>query len=240
MANGPGITIPQIDFATLNHNGIEVGSYFIGFNTNAGGKLSKMDHLGNITLIEDDGGDQPTPNYTYEIGQYVASRGGVIAHRWLSTTALGSPETGAFQNYLVVDTQDLSSGAKWASSNADISSVESRWDGLTNTTNLIIAGSGSGITDGTAAVLCDASTNGGQNDWYLPAIDELALIQKNLWDINQGILSSAGNEIIISPYWSSTEYSFNTAWYWSFIVDGTGQTTKSITFNVRAVRKFSI
>jgi hypothetical protein len=164
----------------------------------------------------------------------------VIAHRWLSTTALGSPETGTFQNYLVVDIQDLSSGAKWASSSVDISNVESRWDGLTNTTGLISAGASSGITDGTAAVLCDASSNNGQSDWYLPAIDELALIQKNLWDINQGILISAGSQITISAYWSSTEYSFNTAWYWSFIVDGTGQTTKSITFNVRAIRKFSI
>ena len=119
---------------------------------------------------------QSNSGYIYEIGQYVAAQGGVIAHRWLSTSSLGSPTSGTIQNYLVVDTADLSASAQFATLNVDISNVESTWDGFTNTANLIAAGAGSGITAGTAAVLCNSSTNNGKSDWYLPAIDELSKI----------------------------------------------------------------
>ena len=110
--------------------------------------------------------------FQYEIGQYVAAQGGVIAHRWLSTSAGDSPTAGTVQNYLVVDTTDLNTGASWATSDVDISNVESTWNGKTNTDNLIIAGAGGGITAGTGAVLCEASSNNGKTEWYLPAVDE--------------------------------------------------------------------
>ena len=102
--------------------------------------------------------------FQYEIGQYVASEGGVIAHRWLSTSAFGTPTAGTVQNYLVLDTDDIGP-AVWASSQVDITNVESTWDGTTNTANMIAAGAGGGITAGTAAVLCNNSTRNGKTDW---------------------------------------------------------------------------
>lgn len=181
------------------------------------------------------------PTFQYEIGQYVASEGGVIAHRWLSTSAGGSPTAGTVQNYLVVDTTDLSTGATWDNgASVDISNVESTWDGQSNTNNLIAAGAGGGITAGTAAVLCDASSNNGKTDWYLPAIDELNKIWDNRWEISQGIEAASESPLSFSRYWSSSEVDADYAWVFYFGIGFAGSVSKSLTSYVRAVRKFSI
>jgi len=183
---------------------------------------------------------QSSSGYIYEIGQYVAAQGGVIAHRWLSTSSLGSPTSGTIQNYLVVDTADLSASAQFATLNVDISNVESTWDGFTNTANLIAAGAGSGITAGTAAVLCDSSTNNGKSDWYLPAIDELSKIWQNRWDIAQGIATASGTQLAFASYWSSTEYGAAGAYLFAFGFGYAFNDLKTGTYSVRGVRKFSI
>jgi len=183
---------------------------------------------------------QSSSGYTYEIGQYVAAQGGVIAHRWLSTSSLGSPTSGTIQNYLVVDTADLSTSAAWATLNVDISNVESTWDGFTNTANLIAAGAGSGIAVGTAAELCNSSTNNGKSDWHLPALDELIKIFQNRWDIAQGITTASGTTLSLTTYWSSTEFAIANAWGFNFSGGNSTNSNKASTYYVRAVRKFSI
>jgi hypothetical protein len=178
--------------------------------------------------------------YIYEIGQYVAEQGGVIAHRWLSTSSLGSPTFGTIQNYLIIDTEDLSTSAQFASLNADIPNVESTWDGFINTANLIAAGAGSGITAGTAAVLCNNSTNNGKSDWYLPALDEFNKVYDNRWDIAQGIANASGTQLQISFYLSSTER--NTSQLFAFSLEEGSFFFLNKDYNacVRGMRKFSI
>lgn len=178
-------------------------------------------------------------DFKYEIGQYVSTEGGVIAHRWLSTSAGGSPTVGTVQNYLVVDTQNLTA-ALWATLNVDISNVESTWNGKTNTDNLIAAGAGGGITAGTAAVLCDASSNNGKTDWYLPAVDELNKVWDNRWEIAQGLQAASGTQLSFNSYWGSTELDGDFAWYFDFFTGFAGTSDKSNNYFVRAIRKFSI
>lgn len=190
-----------------------------------------------LTITGSGGGSNP---FIYEIGQYVSSEGGVIAHRWLSSTPLGSPTSGSVQNYIVVDTSNLSSGAAWASLNTLITSVESTFNGASNTANLITAGAPSGITAGTAAVLCNSSTNNGQTDWYLPAIDELSKIWQNRWDIEQGIINASGTPIDVSFYWSSTQGNAAVVLVYDFTTGQANLVIKSSTLYVRAVRRFSI
>jgi hypothetical protein len=186
-------------------------------------------------------GDTVTINtWDYEIGQYVSTEGGVIFHRWLSTSPAGSPGNGTVQNYLVVDTSDLSTSAQWATLNVNISNVESTWDGLNNTTNLIAAGGAGGITAGTAAVLCNASTNNGKTDWYLPAIDELFKLYSNRWEVAQGLSAIGGTSLDKNAYWSSTEYDNQFSYYYAF---GNGYSpiqTKVSAGTVRAVRRFFV
>jgi hypothetical protein len=194
-----------------------------------------------------DGSGTISNQFTYEIGQYVAAEGGVIAHRWLSTTAGGTPESGTVQNYIVVDTNDLSVlGAQWSSINVNIPNVGSFYDGALNTANLIAAGPASGITTGVAAELCDTSTNNGKSDWYLPAIDELSKIFINRWEIAQGITVAGGTQFGYSKYWSSTQenvvFPISTAYAYSFQTGGASSEGKASSsgFEVRAVRRFSI
>jgi hypothetical protein len=180
----------------------------------------------------------PSSQFQYEIGQYVAAQGGVIAYRWLSTSAGGSPTLGTVQNYLVVDTQDLPA-VLWATSNANILNVESTWNGLTNTGNIHNAGIAGGF--GTpAATSCYNSSNNSKTDWYLPAIDELNKVWDNRWEIAQGLQAASGNQLVFGSYWSSTELDGDFAWYFDFFTGFTGTVDKSNNYFVRAVRQFSI
>jgi hypothetical protein len=178
--------------------------------------------------------------FTYEIGEYVASEGGVIIHRWLSTTPYGVPDVGSVQNYIVMDLADISSGAAWGLMGTNVSNCESTWDGFTNTASMITAGA----AVGTAAQLCDASTNGGKIDWYLPAIDELSMIWQNRFLINLNVGVTPGfNSLVFNNYWSSTENGNFHAWFFSFLngtASNTSNNAKNATYYVRAVRRFSI
>lgn len=200
-------------------------------------------------LLASDGGTGETKNllvsdinvkFQHEIGEYVASEGGVIAHRWLSTSIGGIPTAGTSQNYMVVDTNDLSIGAAYATLNVNIPNVESTFNGQLNTSNLITAGAGSGITVGTAAELCNSSTNNGQTDWYLPSIDELSKLWQNRWDFAQGINLAAGTQLEFKFYWSSTEFDNLYAWYFDFMYGIANYYPKGNATDVRAVRTFGV
>lgn len=180
--------------------------------------------------------------FQYEIGEYVEDEGGVIAHRWLSTTAGGSPSAGSFQNYLVVDINDLSSGAPFTIGTPPYSpTYYNKWDGNTNCINFTTLG---GAVSGTAIYLCNISTSNGKNDWYLPAIDELSKIWHNRWEIGQGLANAGGTQLVAinsnsADYLSSTSQGENVYLLKPFF----GYVYENDTANsyyVRAVRKFSI
>jgi hypothetical protein len=176
-------------------------------------------------------------NYTYEIGEYVSSEGGIIFHKYIDNGT---------QNYLVVDTTDLSTSSEWSNIDNVIigPTAQSTWDGSSNSN--AIAGQLGFITGATK--LCLDSTNNSKSDWYLPAIDELSLLWQNRFNVNRTLSGnsshgsiSGATQIGYNYYWSSTESEFNFARNFNF-GDGVADddTIKSGTLYVRAVRKFSI
>jgi len=178
----------------------------------------------------------PAPEYTYEIGQYVESRGGVIFHRY---------KDGANENYLVVSIDNISTSSVWSNiDNLAIgASAQSTWDGLSNS-NAIVAQVG--FTSG-AAQLCLAYSVGAIDDWYLPAIDELSLLWQNRFNVDRTLSGNSnfgiiGGATIVSTntYWSSTEVDFATACIFIFLNGNTSTSIKTSTSYVRAVRKFTI
>lgn len=175
--------------------------------------------------------------YTYDIGQYVSTQGGVIFHRYLD---------GTNQNYLVVSIADQNAAQAWSNINS-ISvgpSAQSLWDGDSNS-NAIVAQSG--FING-AALTCLNYSIGSVTDWYLPAIDELSLLWQNRFNVNRtlqgasnaGSISGAQVILVNSGYWSSTESGINLAFGFSFANGGSYNDDKLNSNYVRAIRKFSI
>jgi hypothetical protein len=87
----------------------------------------------------------------------------------------------------------------------------------------------------TAARLCLESNHEGFSDWYLPTLQELALMYKNLKENNLGIFKKM-------TYWSSTEHKDfpSKAWYYNFREAKAGSVgyDKTDPNYVRAIRAF--
>ena len=175
--------------------------------------------------------------FQYQIGEYVADEGGIIFHRYLDGTT---------QNYLVIDTTNLSTSQVWSNVASTLigASAQSSWNGLSNSDAIV---GQSGFTTG-AAKLCLDSTNNSQTDWYLPSLSELNLLSDNLFNINKTLSGnssygsiSGATEISSNTYWSSTEFNSTIAWTFGFFTAlGSNGFTKNNSYYVRAVRKFSI
>jgi len=82
-----------------------------------------------------------------------------------------------------------------------------------------------------AAQLCDALVYGGYSDWFLPTLDELDLMYKNLH--LKGVCDFADNN-----YWSSSENDANHAWTQNFTNGYQNNYPKYYTYWIRAVRAF--
>ncbi|MCX6303563.1 MAG: DUF1566 domain-containing protein [Bacteroidetes bacterium] len=162
---------------------------------------------------------------THYIGELYG--GGIIF--WLDNTG---------QHGLIASLTDLSTAAQWCPTYSPIGAV-STWDGPANTAMIAAISP--------AAQLCDDYVNssvygtGTFSDWYLPAIDELNLMNNARYILNRNIqLSGLVAQIIAnSIYWSSTEYSYNYAFYFNFTTGNAYNYCLKSTSNwVRAVRAF--
>ena len=158
--------------------------------------------------------------------------GGVIFHLW-------KDNSGA-EHGLVVDLNDLSGASGW--SNVDNTliglSAQSYWNGLGNSNSIV---SQIGHTS-SAAVLCLNSSSSGQNDWYLPSIQELNMLWNNYFNVSMTFSQIPGATVLNpSGYWSSSEYDNDSSWGVDF---GSGITYANASYNknspkrVRAVRSF--
>jgi hypothetical protein len=188
--------------------------------------------------------------YTYEIGEYVPSEGGVIFHRY---------KDGGQERYLVVDIDDLNGGVGIEWSNIDNTIIgqtsQSTWDGESNSNAIT---SQPGANSG-GAFLCSGSTNGSKTDWYLPAIDELSLLWQNRFNVNKTLSGNSNygtiggaTQILNKNYWSSTEIEVTIifppttagyAWLMNFgtnIANLLFSISKEQLYSVRAIRKFTI
>ena len=172
------------------------------------------------------GGSTGAGGFIHYIGEQFG--GGVIFHLWKD--ALG------VEHGLVVDKTDLSTSQAWSNVLTVDASAQSRWDGLSNS-NAIVGQAGH---TNSAALLCLISTNGGQSDWYLPSIDELALLSQNRFNISKS-LSTIGGAIDLyysAGHWSSTGSGTSNAFAFHFSLGAVNNYSKTNSRYVRAVRAF--
>ena len=129
---------------------------------------------------------------------------------------------------LIVNKNETS--AQWQSIGTTTNATRS-WDGVYNTGLM---------TDSPAATYVNGLTDGGNTDWYLPSIDELSLLWRNRFHVNN-ILNVGGFTLLsnIALYWSSTEN--GAAYAFSFYFSNgyaNNYSNKTYVYSVRAVRAF--
>ena len=175
--------------------------------------------------------------FTHYIGEEFG--GGVVFHLWKD--ALG------VEHGLIIDKTDLSTAQVWSNIMTTIgTSAQSIW-GLSNS-NAIVGQAGH---TSSASALCLNSTNGGQSDWYLPSLKELNMLWCNYYKVARSLSQISGATQLqdyltqlgqAAFYWSSTEFGYYSAWYFTFFTgdalqDGSNL-GKSAAYYVRAVRAF--
>lgn len=227
---GGGIIVTG-DFATIAWAN---GPYFIKTETDPSGgtnyTISGTSQLLSVPyalFAANAGALNSGGNFTHYIGEIFGD--GVIFHLWKD--AQGG------EHGLIVDKVELSLGQNW--SNINVTSIgpsaRSSYDGLSN--SIAIVGQTGHINS--AAALCLNSMNGGQNDWYLPSIDELSLLWHNRFNVNVS-LSSIGATVLATnaEYWSSTEDGSNTAYCFTLTYGASAIQVKNNLEFVRAIRAF--
>jgi len=120
---------------------------------------------------------------------------------------------------------------EWGSDRTFIGGTETGiGTGQSNTTIIVTWLNSHSETD-RAAQVCDALTEGGYSDWFLPSKNELNLMYTNLKVFGVG-------DFAVYSYWSSSEYSADFAWTHSFTDGAQHGHFKNLTTWVRAVRAF--
>jgi hypothetical protein len=177
------------------------------------------------------GGGSSGSGFSHYIGEEFG--GGVIFHLWKDVSGL--------EHGLIVGKTNLSSSQVWSNVNQTIigTTAQNSWNGLSNS-NAVVSQTGHTIS---AALLCLNSTSDGQNDWYLPSIDELSLLWHNRFNVNKslsaiGLATVLPNSTTSWSYWSSTECEASGAMVFFFDTGSAEFGVKNNTSYVRAVRAF--
>ncbi|MDD3480410.1 MAG: DUF1566 domain-containing protein [Paludibacteraceae bacterium] len=131
------------------------------------------------------------------------------------------------QHGLIVSKNESEGG--WQS-NGTATNATRCWDGVYNT----------GLMTGSPlATYVNLLTDGGFTDWYLPSIDELSILWRNRFHVNNA-LNAGGFKLLskAAPYWSSTEFSAISAFYCGFSNGLPANYSKANACSVRAIRAF--
>lgn len=163
--------------------------------------------------------------FTHYIGELYG--GGVVFHVYRDAANV--------EHGLIVALNDQSVSQFWSNlfTNLIGPAAQSTWNGLSNSNAIV----GQASHTSSAAKLCLDLVSGGQNDWYLPSIDELNLLYNSKFNVNK-TLSTAGTQIGLNNYWSSTEMINTSAWLFSFDYGFPGDFDKNNLFYVRAIRAY--
>lgn len=135
-----------------------------------------------------------------QIGQYY--QGGYIAYL-----------QGSYPNQeglIVAPTDATGSAVSWQEQTYSAVTTNSAYgQGATNTTNIITQST----TATVAATLCTDYSNAGYTDWFLPSQTELTYVRNNVLLLpNSGSFVGVGTTpAIVSLYWTSYSFAFNTA-----------------------------
>ena len=242
-ANGNQIMEKGIVYSVSPNPTIQSTKIIIGSGAGA------LDTLISFDLYDDDLNENPhllNSNTTYYVRAYAITENNIYAYgNEVSFTTLPTGQTGpgggivffdkgnnsGGWQYLESVPSDQSAGIEWGCSGTSIPGTQiSVGSGEANTA-LIVAGCNETTF---AAKLCADLNLGGQTDWFLPSMDELNLMYRNLH------VNGVGGFDTSYDHWSSSESSggggyartFGCGYGWS------NDNLKNWTYYVRAIRAF--
>ena len=171
-------------------------------------------------------------NTNNNIGKFY--QGGYIAAEWVQGPSLT-------KKVLIVSSPQSSVFRKWTVQTQVNSAVPAtnRYDGVPNTTAIIVQASGCIGCDPFAAEWANALVLNGYSDWYLPSIEELNMVYNAAVPITRSLAASGFAPPYFSngSYWSSTENSSNSAFAYGFTgfasITSFGKSTMLSTLAVR-------
>ena len=226
-----GVVYSTIPHPTINDKRMQIGVGVGYFDS-----ISDLSINSNHLLL---------PNTTYYVRAYaitennISAYGNEVSFQTFPVGEVGPGGGWVFFNkgnadggwqYMEVAPSDQSAAIYWGCQTGSIlGTMRAVGSGESNTNLIMINCPGSN-----AASLCESLSLGGQSDWFLPSIDELNLIYRNL-HLN-GI---AG--LNATSYWSSSEISSVMAFHFRFDSGNFFQGNKNYftdQFDVRAVRFF--
>ena len=151
--------------------------------------------------------------------------GGVVFHTYRDASNV--------EHGLICSIVNQSTGSQYSNITSASIGTSRTYDGQYNT-NLMKAQTGA--TSG-AWKDADDYTYFAYSDWYLPSINELDLLFKNMFNVNKTLATIVGADQInlTNGYWSSTEGNANNAYY---IQNNFYTASKSTSYYVRAIRQF--
>jgi hypothetical protein len=190
------------------------------------GVTGQLGPQGPIGLTGPQGPQGNNGGFVHYIGEFFG--GGVVFHVW-------KDEFGV-ERGLIVDFNDLSPSI-WSNVNGSLigNPAQSSWRGLENSNAIVSQFS----HQTSAANLCLNSTNNGQNDWYLPSIDEFVSLWNNRYNVNRTLDLEGGTILSMSSfYWTSTEVSNDAAWRFIFTGGDASISGKFLELSVRSIRAF--
>jgi hypothetical protein len=165
-----------------------------------------------------------------KIGDFI--EGGVVFYLAPTPTDLdgdGTPDNGLICSIEDQGTVEWSVGIDYKTTAATGINIG---DGAINTDKII--DKRGGVSTNYAAGLARNYRGGGFDDWFLPSNGELIEMFLNKADIDSG-----GNELHVSDYyWSSTEWSLNSAYIQRSTDVSPTANGKSLSLKVRAIRAF--
>jgi hypothetical protein len=156
-----------------------------------------------------------------------------------STVSIGDTLQGGIvfyvngSNGLIAAPSNIDSVLYWGCYGTEIADAFGSAIGTGNANTMAIAAGCSDLN--IAAKACADLVLSGYDDWYLPSIDELELMNDNLYKAGLG-----GFDLNLgAQYWSSTQYNSNSAYNYDFSIDFvSGAGSKNWTFQVRPIRSF--
>ncbi len=227
-------------FPTTNANGLV--SLEIGGGTVVSGNFSTINWANGPYFIKTETDLNGGANYTITGTSQLLSVPYALHAKTAETVTggssndfyLGQDTLGGIVFYIYLDANGNQHGlivsktetaAKWQNTGFTTNATRS-WDGVYNM-NL--------MSDSPAK---DWVVGNFSTDWYLPSIDELSILWHNRFHANKGLNDAGATLSSNAYYWSSTEFSASSAFYFYFGYGSTDYYDKDLTYMVRAIRAF--